>query len=129
MLTTQFFFFLEGIFRSILKIRSITPMSRTYDPTCVLEYHSVTIHCHLSILFETLAFFYIKLGHDRFTTTYNLVLYSYILNVFCNYIQVDIIYTDFTKAFYFVHHAILIKFLILSGFGDPLLSWRHSYHQ
>jgi len=37
------------------------------------------------------------------------------------------IYTDFSKAFDRVDHAILIKILSDSSFGEPILSWFSSY--
>ncbi|XP_050066238.1 uncharacterized protein LOC126555352 [Aphis gossypii] len=43
------------------------------------------------------------------------------------HIQVDVIYTDFTKAFDRVDHGRLIETLYKTGFGEPLLSWFKSY--
>lgn len=44
----------EGIFSSILKLESITLISKTGDPTNIFNYHPITILCHIAILFETL---------------------------------------------------------------------------
>ncbi|XP_052756193.1 uncharacterized protein LOC128201896 [Galleria mellonella] len=41
-------------------------------------------------------------------------------------LQVDAIYTDFSKAFDSVPHNILLQKLSLYGFADPLLSWLRS---
>lgn len=41
--------------------------------------------------------------------------------------QTDVIYTDFSKAFDFVNHSVLIAKLRLFGIYDPLLSWFSSY--
>jgi retron-type reverse transcriptase len=40
---------------------------------------------------------------------------------------VDVIYTDFHKAFDSVNHDIQIQILIASGFGELLLSWFKSF--
>lgn len=52
---------------------------------------------------------------------------NYIYNSFQCRSQVDVIYTDFKKAFDSVNHEILILVLRVSGFGEPLLSWFRSY--
>ena len=57
------------------------------------------------------------------------------LAIFCNFVtraldgwrQVDVIYTDFTKAFDRVDHFLLIDKLASVGFGGQLLSWLFSY--
>jgi hypothetical protein len=49
------------------------------------------------------------------------------LEAFENRIQVDVIFTDFSKAFNRVDHKILIEFLHKAGFGEPILSWFKSY--
>jgi len=41
--------------------------------------------------------------------------------------QIDVIYTDFEKAFDRVNHSLLIYKLKLYGFSDPFLSWFNSY--
>jgi len=41
--------------------------------------------------------------------------------------QVDVIDTDFSKAFDSVNHKVLLHILRSSGFGDPLLSWFESF--
>jgi len=40
---------------------------------------------------------------------------------------VDVIYTDFKKAFDSVNHKVLIYVLSECGFGEPLLTWFRSY--
>jgi hypothetical protein len=56
-----------------------------------------------------------------------LVLNNFIIEAFENKCQIDIIFTDFIKAFDRVYHNILLQVLRKSGFGDPLLSWFRSY--
>jgi len=47
-----------------------------------------------------------------------LVLNNFILESFENKCQVDVIFTDFAKAFDRVDHNILLQALRKSGFGD-----------
>lgn len=42
-------------------------------------------------------------------------------------LQVDVIYTDFNKAFNLVDNEVLIKILSSYGFGESFLSWLTSY--
>jgi len=58
----------------------------------------------------------------RSTVTCNLIFNNFIYNSFQQRSQVDVIYTDFHKAFDSVNHDVLIQILIASGFGEPLLS-------
>jgi len=41
--------------------------------------------------------------------------------------RVDVIYTDFNKAFDWVNHNALVQVLNVSGIGEPLLPWFSSY--
>lgn len=52
---------------------------------------------------------------------------NYIMDVFSKRCQVDVIYTDFTKAFDQVNYNLLLKVLSSSGSEKPLLSWFTSY--
>jgi len=63
----------------------------------------------------------------RSTLTCNLSLQNFILNAFNHNCQVDVIYTDFAKAFDRVDHELLIIILGKLGFSHPLLSWFKSY--
>lgn len=56
-----------------------------------------------------------------------LVFNNFILEAFESKYQVDVIFTDFEKAFDRVDHKTLIKILSKLVFGDPLLSWFESY--
>lgn len=48
---------------------------------------------------------------------------NYIMDAFSKRCQVNVIYTDFTKAFDRVNYNLLLKVFSSSGFGRPLLSW------
>jgi hypothetical protein len=55
------------------------------------------------------------------------VFNNFVLEAFENRFLVDVVFTDFAKAFVRVDHAILIDILYKSGFGVPILSWFKSY--
>lgn len=129
-----------GVFPAALKIGSITPLLKSGDPKIVTNYRPITMLSHLSKLFESIVLKSIRLPLNhilvdeqhgfrpgRSTTTCNLALTSYICDSFRARSQVDVIYTDFSKAFDLVDHSLLIKNLGLLGIGDPLLSWLTSY--
>jgi len=62
------------------------------------------------------------------STTTNLLLYhDYINTALEKKIQVDTIYTDFTKAFDTVNHTILTNKLSSYGVGGSLLNWLSSF--
>ena len=64
------------------------------------------------------------------STLTNLLIYeNYIIEAFNKKLQVDAIYTDFSKAFDFVNIKLLLHKLYLFGFRDPLLSWLASFLQ
>lgn len=52
-----------------------------------------------------------------------MVFINYIINAFCHHEQVYPKYTDFSKAFDLVDHAVLDRVLADYGFSEPLLSW------
>lgn len=63
----------------------------------------------------------------RSITTCNAVFCNYIFKVFKAHSQVDVILTDFCKAFDRGDHHILHCVLQAIGFGEPLLSWFCSF--
>lgn len=65
--------------------------------------------------------------HGRSTAT-NLCLFTHFcINSIENGIQVDVLYTDFKKAFDKVNHSILTKKLFKMGFHSSILNWLNSY--
>ncbi|KAF0761160.1 Uncharacterized protein FWK35_00013017 [Aphis craccivora] len=130
----------SGIFPSALKLGSIRPILKSVESTDVTNYRPITILPHLSKLFETLVLNSIRsslnqiLGDEqhgfrpgRSTVTCNLSLHSYIFYSFCHNCQVDVIYTDFSKAFDHVDHNCLMSTLDSIGIGESLLSWIRPY--
>ena len=130
----------EGIFPHILKLGSITPILKSGCPTDVSNYRPISILSHIAKMFESLVqkdilrpFNNIIMEEQhgfrpgRSTITNNLIFHNYCFNAFQHHSQVDVIYTDFNKAFDTVNHAVLVKILKDCGTGEPLLSWLKSY--
>jgi len=63
----------------------------------------------------------------RSTATSHVVFVSYLHTAFELGNQVDVIYTDFSKAFDSIDHNALFCILDRLGVGEPLLSWFSSY--
>lgn len=62
------------------------------------------------------------------STSSNLIEFvSFVINSIETGYQVDVIYTDFSKAFDKIDHSTICKKLEDLGFTDPLLSWIRSY--
>ena len=130
----------EGTFPSIWKICSVTPVLKAGDPSDVTNYRPISIIPHLAKLFESLVYSNIKrsLNHiiideqhgfrpGKSTVTSSVVFTNYLLDNIEKGGQVDVVFTDFKKAFDTVDHDLLINELDLLGIGDPLLSWLRSY--
>ncbi|XP_022161878.1 uncharacterized protein LOC111027769, partial [Myzus persicae] len=125
----------DSTFPDMWKIGSITPILKSGCRTSVTNYRPISILGHNSKLFESLVLDAIQpsvnliLANEqhgyrtgRSTVTCNLVFCNYIFGYFKNGTQVDVIYTDFAKAFDSVNHEVLISVLRATGFGDPILS-------
>ncbi|XP_022175933.1 uncharacterized protein LOC111038911 [Myzus persicae] len=130
----------SGVFPSSFKISSVTPIFKSGDKADVKNYRPVSILSHISKLFELLVLRSIQspinsilideqhgFRPGRSTTTNLLVFNNFVMKAVEKHIQVDVIFTDFTKAFDRVDHGCLIETLYKTGFGEPLLSWFKSY--
>ena len=130
----------EGLFPDIWKVSSVSPIFKSGDKSNVSNYRPISKICHIAKLFESLVLPSIQksVNHvlideqhgfrsGRSTTTCNAIFTSYVLDAFSNRSKVDIIYTDFAKAFDHVNHKALLQVLRATGFGEPLLSWFESY--
>jgi hypothetical protein len=130
----------SGSYPEILKLSSITPIFKSGDISNVANYRPITIISHIGKLFESLVLNSIQSAvnqiiideqhgfrPNRSVNTCNLVFTDYVFDAFAKKNQVDVIYTDFSKAFDRVNYAVLMKVLASNGFGEPLLSWFSSY--
>jgi len=133
----------EGVFPSLWKISSITPVFKKGNKSDVKNYRPISGLVQLGKLLEKLVLRHIidpinnildnsqhGFRPGRSTLSCNLTLQHFILESFKNNSQVDVIYMDFEKTFDRVDHnllAIALNNLNQLGFGDPLLSWLNSY--
>jgi hypothetical protein len=129
-----------GVFPSMFKMSSVTPIFKSGDKSNVKNYRPISILSHIAKLFELLVLRYIQppvnsiLIDEQYgfrpgrCATMNLIVFNnFVLDAFENHNQVDVIYTDFAKAFDRVDHGVLLEILYKYGFGEPLLSWFKSY--
>lgn len=130
----------EGVFPSAWKISRVMPIFKSGNPADVANYRPISGLPLLGKLFESIVLkqiersFLTTLSIDqhgffpgRSTATSHVVFVSYLHAAFELGNQVDVIYTDFSKAFDSIDHNALIYILDRLGVGEPLLSWFNSY--
>lgn len=129
-----------GCFPEIWKSSFITPIFKKGDKCQIENYRPICIMSSLPKLFEQIILS--KIMHqikpiistfqhgfmpDRSTLS-NLLLYeNFISNALSKGLQVDTIYTDFSKAFDTVSHRILMEKLEHLGISGNFLEWLRSY--
>lgn len=106
-----------AIFPCILKLSYVTPILKSGNLSNALKYRPISVQSHILKLFESLTLkciqpmvngilmeeqYGFRPGHS--TLTCNLVITSLVYDAFKNHGQVDVIYTDFKKAFDSVSH-------------------------
>jgi hypothetical protein len=129
-----------GTFPSKWKDSFLIPIFKTGKRNDVGNYRGVAILSCFAKLFEVTVYDYIFFSvkssimsaqHGFFkgrSTVTNLIEFtSYVLNCMENGVQVDAIYTDFSKAFDKVSHRLLLRKLAKLGFGGSFLAWIGSY--
>ena len=130
----------EANFPAAWKRAYVTPIFKSGNKQLVQNYRPISILSNISKVFESLI--YKVILHDvknkiipqqhgffpgRSVET-NLCTYTeYILKSLDSRTQVDAIYTDFSKAFDKIDHAILINKLRLVGLDEFLVLLLHSY--
>ena len=129
-----------GIFPNTWKYSFISPIFKKGDKSLVTNYRPISKISILPKIFSKLVnkiifplcnHILINEQHGfrpKRSTITNLCLFkNSILDSFVDKAQIDVIYTDFEKAFDRVNHSLLIYKLKLYGFRDPLLSWLNSF--
>jgi len=124
----------ESIFPDIWKLSSVTLIHKTGDQDDIRNYRPISVLSHLAKLFEYLVVRSIQspinsilideqygFWPNRSSTLNSIVFNNYTLQALENYAQVDVIFTDISKAFDQVDY-ILIDVLYKVGFGEPQLS-------
>jgi len=130
----------DGIFPDNLKLSSVTPIHKTGDQDDIRNYRPISFLSRLAKFFEYLVVRSIQspvnsilideqygFRPNRSSTLNSIVFNYYTLQALENHAQVDVIFTDISKAFDQVDHYIIIDVLYKAGFGEPLLSWFKSY--
>lgn len=127
-------------FPSFWKNSFITPIFKSGDRSNVENYRGICIQSVLPKLFDKIISVQLSwlckniiipqqhgFSAGRSTVTNLLSYQQYILNALERGLQVDSIYTDFSKAFDRVNHALLIEKLNSIGFGDSIVMWVSSF--
>lgn len=127
---------LSGIFPDKWKITYIFPIHKGGDNTLLNNYRPISIISIIPKLFESIIskklypmFKNIIIDEQhgfmtgRSTTTNFLVFQSYVLDAFKAGRQIDVIYTEFSKAFDNIDHNILIVKVYHLGLRNPFHSW------
>jgi len=116
-----------GIFPKVWKISSIAPVLKSGDASDIQNYRPISIIPHIGKLFESIVYSRIKrsLNHliiseqhgfrsHKSTVTSGVAFSSYLSEVIEHRGQVDVIFTDFNKAFDTVNHDCLALYWCLS---------------
>lgn len=130
----------NGIFPSIWKTAFVTPVHKSVTKNDIKNYRAISKMSQLGkvfekmvtdVLFLTFKSVIIPEQHGFFrgkSTSTNLVTFSeYVHRSIDSHEQVDVIYTDFAKAFDKVDHMVLKYKLASSGVHGDLLRWIISY--
>lgn len=130
----------SGVFPDTWKVSAITPIYKNGKKCDVKNYRPISKLCTFSKLFEKLVYPYIfnfviadiipeQYGFlKKRNLELNLMEYStYIYEAFDSFCQVDVIFTDFSKAFDKISHEIMIQVLGEMGVCGDLLRWFESY--
>lgn len=130
----------SGIFPMKWKEVLIIPVFKDGDPAIVTNYRPISILNAFSKIFEKIihqhVFFNIKHllslnqhgFYEKRSTISNLIhITDFLSTNMDKNTQVDVIYTDFSKAFDKVDHIILLEKLDIFGFSNNLLKWFKSY--
>lgn len=129
-----------GVFPEQWKLAKVVPIHKGDDDQLVSNYRPISILCAIAKVFEALICPLIQSYFKRFVSNHqhgfiagrstcsNLVSFiEHVIDKVDNNEQVDVVYTDFCKAFDKVSHAVLIDKLISYGFAGSFVKWLSSY--
>jgi hypothetical protein len=129
-----------SVYPCLWKVGKICPIFKSGKKNIISNYRPVTILPHISKVFESIIYSYIYTNvqnvisehqHGFFrgrSTSTNLSCISHFISAALDKnTQVDVIYTDFSKAFDRIDHNILLNKLRYFGFSDSLLNLFESY--
>lgn len=131
----------SGIFPNKWKVAHISPIHKSGKKSDIKNYRPVSIISVIPKIFECLVYNTINahLSHlinsnqhgflkNRSTST-NLVSFTHFVSSIIELRgQVDVVYTDFSKAFDVLNHNLLISKLNSMGISNRLLDWMASFH-
>lgn len=130
----------SGIFPDNWKVSYISPIFKGGDVNQVTNYRPISIISIIPKIFESIVYKKINplfkniiiddqhgFVSNKSTATNLLVFQHYVLDAFKLGHQVDVIYTDFSKAFDKINHKILSIKLYHLGLRNPFLSWVVSF--
>ncbi|CAH2098333.1 unnamed protein product [Euphydryas editha] len=130
----------EGYVPNIWKSAFITPIYKNGDKTNIKNYRPISKLCIFAKIFENIVYrqvyatiqsWFIPEQHGflkgRSTTSNLLLTYDYVSSSMDSGAQVDIIYTDFSKAFDRIDHCILLRKIYMAGIHGNLFRWFSSY--
>jgi Reverse transcriptase (RNA-dependent DNA polymerase)/Endonuclease-reverse transcriptase len=129
-----------GVFPHLWKEGLILPIYKKGDKANAENYRPICLQSQFAKVFERLVLdnigpsIYPIISHQQHgffpgrSTLTNLLSYTnYIMSSFSKGVQVDTIYTDFSKAFDTVSITVLIHKLCALGFDSILVQWFQSY--
>lgn len=130
----------SGYFIQKWKYTTIFPILKSGDKNNVANYRPISKLTNIAKIFEHIVYDklfyhlkrYISISQHGFmagrSTTTNLAVFTkFCISNFEKGIQIDTIYTDFSKAFDRVPHELLLQKLSKIGFHSEMLSWFRYY--
>lgn len=130
----------SGIFPEIWKKSHIVPIFKNGKRSDITNYRGITIIPGIPKLFEKIVTKYLQFDVNNFisihqhgfvkqrssiTNLCELVMFG--INTLEEKSQLDVVYTDFSKAFDCINHTILLEKLNNFGFNSSILNWIKSY--
>lgn len=127
-------------FPSRWKVAKVCPVFKSGDRALVDNYRAISILSNFSKVFEIILYDRIYLSvrnqispdqhgfmSNRSTVTNLAVFSQYVSNILDRQGQVDVVYTDFSKAFDRIDHAVLLRKLTQFGFHPSAIEFLRSY--